>query len=71
MPQQVYFSVFMSVDKAMPEYLKASVAMDKTTTQCLKGPLKGPWPKEKTASEQIHLKVTVAVDKSMPQQVYL
>ena len=33
MPQQVYLAVSEFVDKAVPEYLKASVAMDKSTAQ--------------------------------------
>lgn len=32
MSQQVHLAVSMSVDKAMPEYLKALVVVDKTKT---------------------------------------
>lgn len=33
-------------------------------------PLKALWPMENVTLEQVHLKAAVAMDKSMPQQVY-
>lgn len=62
----------MSVDKAMPEYFRAFVAMDKIVIQwCLKGSLMGLRPIEKAMTGKVYLKVPTAVDKSMLQQVYL
>lgn len=63
--QQVYLAV--PLDEAMPGYLEASVAVDNTTEQCLKGPLRDIWPMDK-ASPEPHLQMNVSVDESMLQK---